>query len=418
MPLYRLQAVASFFPHFHLTPPKKITVRVCRDMSCHLAGSHQMINDLRASLGPEFAIEGASCVGRCDRPPAACVSIVGHHEEHYFLGRSTEDIKRLATAAAQSQHLDADLDANYVNIGGTSKLDIYPGALPAYDAVTKIVAARDASINAAADSLAASKGWGHERLEQFRTGATRQLHLETALPEEVVEAVRCWQTEKDWGKGPEMGGWTEPFFNEINDADLRGLGGAGIPATQKWKDVRDAIRNLRRRNERDQAFIVVNGDESEPGTFKDRQILLKHPHTVIEGVIIAGLLTEASQGFIYIRHEYEEQIESCREEIRRAESLGFCGENAGVLGRSFPVSVFVSPGGYICGEQSALIEAMSDRRGEQRGDLRVESLYHRQERQGVRRRRHQRLQGPPALLHLGRPQTPGCLRGAHGPVAA
>ena len=127
------------------------------------------------------------------------------------------------------------------------------------------------------------------------------------------------------------------------------------------------MRNARRREQDDRAFIVVNGDESEPGTFKDRELLLRTPHLIIEAVILAGLLTEATQGFIYIRHEYAEQIDACRAEIERAEHLGFCGENASVLGRSFPISVFVSPGGYICGEQSALIEAMSDRRAEPGG---------------------------------------------------
>jgi NADH:ubiquinone oxidoreductase subunit F (NADH-binding) len=144
------------------------------------------------------------------------------------------------------------------------------------------------------------------------------------------------------------------------------MGGAGIPAAQKWRDVQDAVRRARLRDEDDRAFIVVNGDESEPGTFKDRELLLRTPHLVVEGVILAGLLTEATQGFIYIRHEYGEQIEACRREIERAEQLGFCGPSASQLGRPFHVSVFVSPGGYICGEQSALIEAMSDRRGEPR----------------------------------------------------
>jgi NADH:ubiquinone oxidoreductase subunit F (NADH-binding) len=130
--------------------------------------------------------------------------------------------------------------------------------------------------------------------------------------------------------------------------------------------VRDAVRRARQREKDDRAFIVVNGDESEPGTFKDRELLLRSPHLVVEAVILAGLITEATQGFIYIRHEYAEQIEACWAEIRRAEHIGFCGENAMLLGRSFPISVFVSPGGYICGEQSALIEAMSDRRGEPR----------------------------------------------------
>lgn len=111
---------------------------------------------------------------------------------------------------------------------------------------------------------------------------------------------------------------------------------------------------------------MVNGDESEPSTFKDRELLLRTPHLIVEGVIIAGLLSDATQGFIYIRHEYTEQIEACRAAIARAESLGLCGREATALGRPFPVEVFASPGGYICGEQSALIEAMSDRRSEPR----------------------------------------------------
>ena len=155
-------------------------------------------------------------------------------------------------------------------------------------------------------------------------------------------------------------------MQELKEGDLRGMGGAGIPSIQKLRDVRDTIRRARRRQTDSRGFIVVNGDESEPGTFKDRELLLHLPHLIVEGVILAGLITEATQGFIYIRHEYAEQIAACRAEILRAEELGLCGRNASVLGRPFTVSVFVSPGGYICGEQSALIEAMSDRRGEPR----------------------------------------------------
>ena len=66
-PLYRLQEVASFFPHFHLTPPRKATVRVCRDMACHMAGSAQMLRELPALVGDQVTVEGVSCLGRCDR---------------------------------------------------------------------------------------------------------------------------------------------------------------------------------------------------------------------------------------------------------------------------------------------------------------------------------------------------------------
>jgi NADH:ubiquinone oxidoreductase subunit E len=89
IPLYRLQAVASFFPHFRLHPPAKVTVHVCRDMACHLAGSAEILQELGKSAGEQQSIHGASCLGRCDRAPAACVSVHGAGGEHeaYFLGR-------------------------------------------------------------------------------------------------------------------------------------------------------------------------------------------------------------------------------------------------------------------------------------------------------------------------------------------
>src|SRR5437764_15412406 len=89
VPQYRLQAVASFFPHFQLTPPKKVVLRICRDLSCNLAGSNRLLRDLAGLTDDEIAIEGASCLGRCDRAPAACVSIQGSEHERYYLGKST-----------------------------------------------------------------------------------------------------------------------------------------------------------------------------------------------------------------------------------------------------------------------------------------------------------------------------------------
>jgi NADH:ubiquinone oxidoreductase subunit F (NADH-binding) len=149
-----------------------------------------------------------------------------------------------------------------------------------------------------------------------------------------------------------------PWLARLDPAGLLGMGGAGVPAYRKWLDVWQA--------EGDEKYVVCNGDESEPGTFKDREILLKMPHLVVEGVILAGLMTNATAGYIFIRHEYGEQIAAVRAEIRRALGIGACGSNVFGTGRAFPVEVFVSPGGYICGEQSALLEAMEDRRAQPR----------------------------------------------------
>jgi len=162
----------------------------------------------------------------------------------------------------------------------------------------------------------------------------------------------------------------QAVVDQLKAADLRGMGGAGVPAHQKWNDVWKA--------KGDAKYIVCNADESEPGTFKDRELLTRHPHLVLEGVILAGLMTGATRGWIYVRHEYAEQIAIMRREIARAESLGACGQGLFGSGRNFPVEVFASPGGYICGEQSALIEAMEDRRGQPRNkppQLETNGLY-------------------------------------------
>jgi NADH:ubiquinone oxidoreductase subunit F (NADH-binding)/NADH:ubiquinone oxidoreductase subunit E len=147
-------------------------------------------------------------------------------------------------------------------------------------------------------------------------------------------------------------------IGELKASALRGLGGAGFPTSMKW--------DLVRKERGVQKYIVCNADESEPGTIKDRFIMENLPHLVIEGMIMAGLVTGATKGYIYIRHEYEEPKEVLEEEIQRCYKEHFLGQ--GILGSdlNFDLEVFVSPGGYICGEESALLEAMEGKRSEPR----------------------------------------------------
>jgi NADH:ubiquinone oxidoreductase subunit F (NADH-binding)/NADH:ubiquinone oxidoreductase subunit E len=292
-PLYRLQEVASFFPHFKLAPPPAAEVLVCHDMACHQHGCARLKRDLETTLAPEIAagrvaVRYVSCLGRCDRPVAALVN------DEFFASRTAADLATLARDAAAGSPLRADADSAYEPHSNRPWwIDPYDGQ-PDYAAV--------------------------------RAFAER--------------------------------GEPQALIDELKAADLRGMGGAGVPAHQKWNDVWRA--------KGDTKYIVCNADESEPGTFKDRELLTRHPHLVLEGVILAGLLTGATRGWIYIRHEYAEQIEIMRREIARAEALGACGPRIAGGPRSFPVEVFASPGGYICGEQSALIEAMEDHRAQPR----------------------------------------------------
>ena len=145
---------------------------------------------------------------------------------------------------------------------------------------------------------------------------------------------------------------------KLKAAGLRGMGGAGFPTGTKWEAVKGAPG--------DEKYIVCNADECEVGTFKDREIMKNVPWLLVEGMILAALVTGAKRGFIYIRHEYHEQIDACREEIKRAEALGLCGDNILGSGKKYKLEVFVSPGGYIQGEESALLEAIEGKRGQPR----------------------------------------------------
>jgi NADH:ubiquinone oxidoreductase subunit F (NADH-binding) len=144
----------------------------------------------------------------------------------------------------------------------------------------------------------------------------------------------------------------------LKSGELRGMGGAGFPTNIKW--------DLVRKEKRTPKYIVCNADESEPGTFKDRLIMQQLPHLLIEGMIIAGLVCGAERGYLYIRHEYEAPRENLQKEIDRCYQLGLLGKNAAGSGMRFDLEIFVSPGGYICGEISALLEAIEGKRAEPR----------------------------------------------------
>jgi len=162
----------------------------------------------------------------------------------------------------------------------------------------------------------------------------------------------------------------EDVIAALRTAGLQGMGGAGAPASEKWNETKIAPGEVK--------YVVCNADESEPGTFKDRDILLASPHLVIEGMIVAGMVTGAKRGFIYIRHEYFEQIARLEQAIDEAMQLGACGSNIFGSGLEFRLEVFVSPGGYVCGEQTALIEALEGKRSEPRNrppELQTNGLY-------------------------------------------
>ncbi len=144
----------------------------------------------------------------------------------------------------------------------------------------------------------------------------------------------------------------------LKESGLRGMGGAGFPTGLKWGFVRAESATPK--------YVICNADESEPGTFKDRAILDDLPYLVLEAMAIAGYVIGAEKGTVFIRHEYEPERLSIEAAIRDAYSEGHLGQKLFGTDFSFDIDVFVSPGGYILGEETALLECMEDKRGEPR----------------------------------------------------
>ena len=286
VPLYRLEGLVSFYPHFRRTPPPRAAVALCRDATCRLAGGASWCARAREALAgvPGVEVQEVSCLGRCDTAPAATVN------EHPVCAR---DLGALVARAADPPDPHAT----------------QPGA-------------------------AAPRRWATDpyEAEGDRYGV---------LAGRIAE-----------------GGGGDAIVRALKESGLRGMGGAGFPTGVKWEMVRNQPAG--------QKYVVCNADESEPGTFKDRLILDELPHLLIEGMAIAALAVGAEEGIVFIRHEYAQERTSLVRAIEDARRRGVVGDDALGPGRRFDLRVAVSPGGYILGEETALLECLEDQRGEPR----------------------------------------------------
>jgi formate dehydrogenase/NADH-quinone oxidoreductase subunit F len=288
-PLYEIEGLVSFYPHFRTDPPKQVELRACHDLSCWLRGADEKIADLRDRHGQDAEVEfvEGSCLGRCDIAPACTVNEAP----------ATMDGAAAAVAAARDGHANGHRAAPPATAGTVARWpnDPYPDAADRYAIVKEVLAGRRESAG-------------------------------------IIAALK--------------------------DSGLRGMGGAGFPAGRKWDLVAGAEGPVK--------YVICNADESEPGTFKDREILATQPHLVLEGLLLGMLAIGAEDGWVFIRHEYGPEEHVLREEIDRLRATGLVGPDAGGTGRRLNVEIFTSPGGYILGEESALIECMEGHRGEPR----------------------------------------------------
>jgi NADH:ubiquinone oxidoreductase subunit F (NADH-binding)/NADH:ubiquinone oxidoreductase subunit E len=292
-PLYEIEGLISFYPHFRTDPPKAVQLAVCHDLTCWLHGSDDRIKETKQKYGDDVEIEivEVSCLGRCDIAPAAAV------DERPIRLADADDIVAAARSGEHGHTAAERGDERRPN-------DPYEP--------------------------------GEERYRLFRRALAGEI-----APEEIVATLK--------------------------DSELRGMGGAGFPTGQKWEIVAA--------QEATPKYTVCNADESEPGTFKDRQILAEQPHLVLEGMLLGMLVTGCEEGWVFIRHEYGPEEEVLREEIESMREQGILGEDVLGSGRTFTIEIFTSPGGYILGEESALLECMEGHRGEPRNKPPFPGIY-------------------------------------------
>ena len=291
-PLYEIEGLISFYPHFRTTPPGRVTLRVCHDLSCWLRGSDGRLAAIRARYGPDAEVEviEGSCIGRCDAAPAATV------------------------------------DDAPVPLGGVDAL---------------VGAARNGGVRP--PEASSVRRWPNDPYSSSEEhyGVLRDVLAGALAAGQVTTALA--------------------------DSGLRGMGGAGFPTGRKWELVAAQAATPK--------YAICNADESEPGTFKDRQILAEQPHLVLEGMLLGMLATGATEGWVFIRHEYGPEEAVVRREIDRLRASGLIGPDVLGTGRPLSVEVFTSPGGYILGEESALIECMEGHRGEPRNKPPFPGVY-------------------------------------------
>ena len=147
----------------------------------------------------------------------------------------------------------------------------------------------------------------------------------------------------------------EEICQEILTSGLRGRGGGGFPAGRKWESVR--------RQDSDTKYVVCNGDEGDPGAFMDRSVMEGNPHSVLEGMMIAGVAAGAHEGYIYVRAEYPLAVSRLKTAIAKAEDFGLLGENILGSGFDFRLHVNQGAGAFVCGEGSALTASIEGKRG-------------------------------------------------------
>jgi len=298
--------LVTFYPWFRQTAPGRKIIRVCRTLSCAMAGSYDLHKNLCRAAG-------------CDTD----------HDDH----------------AHEVTAPDGSCTIEFVEC--LASCGSAPVAMVGDDLHERIAPEDAASL--------LGRETGYRKTIRAPHPAERRLVLRHVGREDYDASIDCYLRNGGYESLKKaLGMKPDEIVNEVKASGLRGRGGAGFPCGVKWSFIK--------REDGKPHYLVVNGDESEPGTFKDRYILHEDPHQLLEGMMIAAWALNVHLSYIYIRCEFPEAARIVTKAIAEARERGFIGKN--VLGSGFDCDIYVhqGAGAYICGEETSLLESLEGKR--------------------------------------------------------
>ncbi|MBF0101974.1 MAG: NADH-quinone oxidoreductase subunit NuoF [Desulfobacterales bacterium] len=305
--------------------PKRLEVIVCHGTGCIANGSPKVTEAIRAQLAEKGVhaklmpgIKATGCHGFCSRGPLVIVRPHGFFYQRVTPKDAEEIVK---TTLMENKPVERLLYKD----PKTGKPFLTDKEIPFYKLQERIVLHNIGKIDPTDIEDTIAQG-GYQALAKA---------LFTMKPEEVVQA--------------------------IEKSGLRGRGGAGFPTGRKW---RSALKAIEKKGY--PAYVVVNGDEGDPGAFMDRTIMEGDPHAVLEGLIIGAYATGAAKGYLYVRAEYPLAIEHLEIAMQQARELGLLGENILNTGFSFDAQINRGAGAFVCGESTALFTSIEGKAGNPR----------------------------------------------------
>ncbi len=296
---------ASFYPLLFARPVGKTLIQVCHNITCSLLGGEHIVLTLRRELGveeKEITPDGNVSFRRAECLGGCCDAPVMLVGEKLIGNLNEEKVRTICQKLKSGEEIENDSPLTHT----------------------------DPLVDGAVSGNFLIKDSHHLKVAEVR-GAYRAAKkaLFQMTPDEVL--------------------------NQVKEAGLRGQGGAGFPTGMKWSFVPRDTPWVK--------YLCVNGDESEPGTCKDREIFRRDPHRLIDGIIIACKAIGVHTAYIYIRREFYEPVRIVEHAIKEAYEAGYLGKN--IFGSGFDLDLYTHPGAgaYICGEETGLIESLEGKKG-------------------------------------------------------